>query len=168
SETSQDLNSIAEDPLFVNLSENDFHLTENSPCIDAGDSINAPDFDFDGNPRPQGAGYDIGAYEYFNPIAIHENISKNFNLLNIYPNPFNESTVISYRLNVSGRASLKIYDMTGHEIRTLVNKKQETGKHSVVWDGTTDNGKPVGTGIYFCKLNINNKPVSTKKIMLLK
>ncbi|MCD4698010.1 MAG: T9SS type A sorting domain-containing protein, partial [Bacteroidales bacterium] len=97
-----------------------------------------------------------------------KNTNPNSNLLNIYPNPFNELTVISYTLKVSGRASLKIYDMTGQEVRTLVNKNQSAGKHSVVWDGTTNSGKPVSSGIYFCKLNINKKPVSTKKIMLLK
>ena len=52
--------------------------------------------------------------------------------------------------------------MRGHEIRTLVSKNQAEGKHSVVWDGLTDRGEPVGSGIYFCKLNINNKPISTK------
>jgi hypothetical protein len=52
------------DPLFVNASGADFHLQIDSPAIDAGSSLNAPNTDFDGIPRPQGAGYDIGAYEY--------------------------------------------------------------------------------------------------------
>ena len=88
--------------------------------------------------------------------------------LNNYPNPFNELTVINYSLKVSGRISLKIFDMTGNEVRTLVDENQPAGKHSVVWDGTNELGESVGSGIYFCKLQIDNKPVSTKKIMLLK
>jgi hypothetical protein len=52
------------DPLFVSTSTHDFHLQENSPAIDAGSSVNAPSDDYDGTSRPQGSGYDIGAYEY--------------------------------------------------------------------------------------------------------
>ncbi|MBI5641623.1 MAG: hypothetical protein HZA17_14480, partial [Nitrospirae bacterium] len=52
------------DPMFVNASEADFRLQGNSPAIDGGSSLNAPGNDFDGNPRPSGAGHDIGAYEY--------------------------------------------------------------------------------------------------------
>jgi hypothetical protein len=52
------------DPEFVNSSGTDFHLQGSSPAIDKGSSVNAPVNDFDGNIRPQGVGYDIGAYEY--------------------------------------------------------------------------------------------------------
>lgn len=58
--------------------------------------------------------------------------------------------------------------MQGQEIRTLVNENQPVGEHSVVWDGTNATGELVVSGIYFCKLNIDNKPVSSKKIILLK
>jgi len=92
----------------------------------------------------------------------------NFTLLQNYPNPFNELTVISYTLKISGKVNLKIYDMSGHELRTLVNENQPAGGHSVVWDGMDNLGESVDSGIYFCILNIDNKPVSTKKIMLLK
>jgi parallel beta-helix repeat protein len=51
-------------PLFVNAANADFHLQESSPAIDAGSSSSAPSKDYDGNTRPKGAGYDIGAYEY--------------------------------------------------------------------------------------------------------
>jgi hypothetical protein len=59
-------NNLEINPLFVNPTSTppDFHLQSNSPAIDAGTSTNAPSFDFDGNTRPQGARYDIGAYEY--------------------------------------------------------------------------------------------------------
>jgi hypothetical protein len=57
-------NAVIGDPLFVSVGTADFHLQANSPAIDAGSSLNAPNSDFDGISRPQGAGYDIGAYEY--------------------------------------------------------------------------------------------------------
>ncbi|MCH7588961.1 MAG: right-handed parallel beta-helix repeat-containing protein [Chloroflexi bacterium] len=52
------------DPLFVNPSGNDFHLSANSPAIDNGRALSAPVVDIDGNARPQGLSFDIGAYEY--------------------------------------------------------------------------------------------------------
>jgi parallel beta-helix repeat protein len=51
-------------PMFANPSRADFHLQEDSPAIDNGSAVDAPSDDFDGNPRPQGAGYDIGAFEF--------------------------------------------------------------------------------------------------------
>ncbi len=56
--------NLTVDPRFVNAAGGDFHLQAGSPAIDAGSSLNAPNTDFDGNPRPRGAGYDIGAHEY--------------------------------------------------------------------------------------------------------
>jgi hypothetical protein len=55
---------VEEDPLFVNAPNADFHLQQNSPAIDSGSSIGAPANDYEGNTRPRGSGYDIGAYEY--------------------------------------------------------------------------------------------------------
>ncbi len=57
-------NYVEGNPKFVNPSVADFHLRKKSPAIDNGSSLNAPSDDFDGNPRPQDAGYDIGAFEY--------------------------------------------------------------------------------------------------------
>ncbi len=66
SSSGQDLNSFSATPsqLFVNPSGNDYHLLSTSPAINAGTSTDAPSTDLDGNPRPSGTGYDIGAYEY--------------------------------------------------------------------------------------------------------
>jgi len=67
-------NAIIGDPKFVNPAGGDFHLREDSPAIDSGSSIDAPSDDFDGNPRPQGAGYDIGAFEFIgNGIDVPSN-----------------------------------------------------------------------------------------------
>lgn len=57
-------NAVLGDPKFVNPAAGDFHLQEDSPAIDKGSSVDAPNVDFDGVTRPQGAGYDIGAYEF--------------------------------------------------------------------------------------------------------
>ena len=67
-------------PLFVDVSDTspinwDLHLLSSSPCIDSGTSEGAPDYDIYGNPRPQGSGYDIGAYEYGGPPPFDANFS---------------------------------------------------------------------------------------------
>lgn len=74
SSTGQDANSIAQDPLFA--STNDFTLTSSSPCINAGVSLSDVTEDYLGVPRPIGAGYDIGAYEYTNSL-IKNGLLKN-------------------------------------------------------------------------------------------
>ena len=55
--------NVEADPEFVNASAGNFHLKTSSPAIDAGSSTGAPPFDYEETPRPQGAGFDIGAYE---------------------------------------------------------------------------------------------------------
>ncbi len=79
-----------------------------------------------------------------------------------YPNPFNPKTVISYQLAVSSFASLKIYDILGNEIATLVNQNQNAGMYSVEW-----NAGNFSSGVYFYKLETDGF-TDTKRMMLLK
>jgi hypothetical protein len=55
---------IVADPLVINVAANDYHLQATSPAIDKGVNTNAPTTDFDGTARPQGPGFDVGAYEF--------------------------------------------------------------------------------------------------------
>ncbi|MCH7761877.1 T9SS type A sorting domain-containing protein [candidate division TA06 bacterium] len=68
------------------------------------------------------------------------------------PNPFHGSTVIRYSLPVTTQATLKVYDLTGREVRTLVDGKQEAGSYSVTWDGRDNQGEKAVAGIYFTRL----------------
>ena len=106
---------IEGNPMFVNPSEADFHLQEDSPAIDRASSIDAPSEDFDGIPRPQGAGYDIGAFEF-----IETRIDPGFNAKSLlplifqnYPNPFNPLTNIKYLIAKAGHVELKVYTLSG-------------------------------------------------------
>lgn len=69
-----------------------------------------------------------------------------YNLTQNYPNPFNPSTTIKYDIAKTGKVSLRIYNTLGQEVRTLVNKHQAAGYHSVVWDGKNNEGKTVSSG----------------------
>ena len=68
------------------------------------------------------------------------------------PNPFTPDTRIAFELPVAGRAELKVFDVSGRLIRTLVNEKRPAGPHSVRWDGCDDTGAAVASGVYFYTL----------------
>lgn len=76
-------------------------------------------------------------------------VPSDFELHSNYPNPFNPSTTFSFTLPLDKRVSVKIYDMTGRLVRTLVDGEQYVqGTHSVVWNGLTDGGTAVASGQY--------------------
>ncbi len=104
-----------------------------------------------------------------NALAIVTGVEKDnssspseFALYQNYPNPFNPTTVISYRLSVNSLTTLKVYDLLGKEVATLVNEKQNSGMHSVTFAGTK-----LSTGVYFYRLQ-SGSFVETKKLLLLK
>lgn len=88
-----------------------------------------------------------------------------------YPNPFNPITTFSYSLANESKVDLKIFNIKGQKIKTLVHDRQIAGLHQITWDGTDDNGKHVSTGIYFSHCGINSGDsdyTSVKKVILLK
>ena len=84
-----------------------------------------------------------------------------------FPNPFNPETTISFSVPVSGPTTLKVYNLKGQVIRTLVNDSREAGRHSVVWNGKDDNGNSVSSGMYFFRVHNDGKHV-TRKMLLSK
>jgi hypothetical protein len=86
-----------------------------------------------------------------------------FLLLSNYPNPFNSSTTISYELAVGGFVSLKIYNVLGNEISTLVNEEQKPGKYAVGFD----TANKLSSGIYFSSLMVDGS-VRIRKMIVLK
>lgn len=101
------------------------------------------------------------------PLAVDENIlaEKNFVLYQNYPNPFNPSTIISYRLSASGNVSLKVFDILGNEIATLIdNDFKEAGYYNYLLSTVNF---PLSSGIYFYRLQAGNF-VQTKKMILLR
>jgi len=85
-----------------------------------------------------------------------------FELKQNYPNPFNSSTNIEFSIPEKGFVSLKIYNILGKEIETLVEEEKEKGKHKIQWQP-----KNLPTGIYYLNLVANNKK-TTRKMVLLK
>jgi len=95
------------------------------------------------------------------------NIATTFQVHQNYPNPFNPTTTIAYTLEKNQHITLAIYNVLGQKVKTLVDQKQKSGVHEVVWNGTNDVGKKVVSGVYFYRILTENKSV-TKKMALLK
>lgn len=105
---------------------------------------------------------------------IDDEIPTSFTLEQNYPNPFNPTTIIKYSIplviSTEGRnlfVSLKIYDVLGREIKTLVKQEQASGVYQVNWNGDDQLGNKVSTGIYFYRIDAGDF-VQTKKMLLIK
>jgi hypothetical protein len=90
-----------------------------------------------------------------------------FNLLQNYPNPFNASTILTYEIEKGEKLTLKIYDILGREVRSLVNGLQRPGVYRVIWDGKNNQGREVSSGIYLYQLRVGHYK-QTKKLVLIK
>jgi len=89
-------------------------------------------------------------------IRLHQN----------WPNPFNPSTTILYDLPRSARVRITIRTITGQEIRTLVDRPEAAGSHTVVWDGTDARGRRVSSGVYFCTMSAGSFAATLKMLVL--
>jgi hypothetical protein len=85
-----------------------------------------------------------------------------FELRQNYPNPFNPSTTIEYTIPENGRVSLKVYDILGKEIASLVDKEQNAGTYIVIWDA-----KSFSSGVYFYRI-VSGNYTDTKRMVLKK
>ena len=82
------------------------------------------------------------------------------------PNPCREFTTITYQLPEPGHATLRIYDISGRVVRTLVDERKEAGHNRIRWDGRDGNGKSVPSGIYFYKLQAMDFSQTRKMVLL--
>ncbi|OYV86898.1 MAG: hypothetical protein B7Z63_03285 [Ignavibacteriae bacterium 37-53-5] len=87
---------------------------------------------------------------------------RRFALMQNYPNPFNPTTVISYKLSAFSSVTLKVYDILGREVATLVNGRESAGSHSVTFDGSR-----LASGVYFYRLEAGASS-DTKKLILVR
>ena len=94
-------------------------------------------------------------------------IIKDFSISQNYPNPFNTETTIEYQLPNSSDVSLRIYNIMGQLVKTLVNRNQPVGYYSIQWNGRNDKGDNVSSGIYLYRLNVKDFD-QTKKLVLLR
>jgi hypothetical protein len=95
-------------------------------------------------------------------VAESRTLARSWALHQNYPNPFNPGTTITYQLSAIHHASLKVYDVLGREVATLVNEVQQPGVHTVTWVASNQS-----SGIYFYRL-VAGPFAQTKKSILMK
>lgn len=100
-------------------------------------------------------------------IKDENNVPKEYTLKQNYPNPFNPNTIIRYGLPKESNVSIRIFDLSGQQVKKLIVSHQQAGWHKIVWDATNDFGNPVSTGIYLYRIKANNF-IDVKKMLLLK
>lgn len=101
-------------------------------------------------------------------LAVNDsNLPTHFELTQNYPNPFNPSTTITFTLDVNGTVTLKVFDLMGRKISTLLNNVKKAGTHHIVWNGKDTFGNEMPSGLYLYSLESNGR-VYTKKMQLLK
>jgi len=115
--------------------------------------------------------FDWGVLAEFSSVTsvdkAHSILPTEHRLYQNYPNPFNPVTIINFEVAVSGHIELKIYNVLGQEIRTLVNSAKPAGAHQVIWDGRDNGGRVVSGGIYFYNLQAG-AVVQTRKMLFIR
>ncbi|NNL20406.1 MAG: T9SS type A sorting domain-containing protein, partial [Ignavibacteriaceae bacterium] len=175
------------DPLFVDKIGHiadqgtlDGELQAGSPAINQGENIQAiieamglPWTDINGNPRDSSP--DIGAYESEYSAGVDDDLlgyPSKYALSQNYPNPFNPSTTIRFSIPASSLVTLKVYDVLGNEVATLVSEKKPVGSYEVKFSATGGSASGgdvynLPSGIYFYRLQANDF-AQVKKMILLK
>ena len=103
-----------------------------------------------------------GTFEYSDIVEIYADNPAKYSLDQNYPNPFNPNTKIEFTIPKAGKVSLKVYDIMGKKVKTLINKKMPSGSYKINFDG-----KALPSGVYFYTITANDF-TDSKKMLLLK
>jgi hypothetical protein len=87
-------------------------------------------------------------------------------LVGAWPNPFNPSTAIRFDLAADGPVRLRVYDLSGRRLRTLVDETRQAGHHELVWDGRDGSGRELPSGVYFLRMQADGKEEATRLVLL--
>jgi photosystem II stability/assembly factor-like uncharacterized protein len=116
------------------------------------------------------AGTGKGIYKTTNVTSIKDKPHErqfSFRLYQNYPNPFNASTRIIYELSSPEKVTLKVFNVSGQEIKTLIDKKQQMGSYVIDWDGKDNQGNSVASSIYIIRLS-NGSHIDSQKMLYLR
>lgn len=126
-------------------------------------SVQAIDNNFEGSIFADEASFTIST------VGLSENPTiDNSNNLSNYPNPFSQSTTITFSLQEHAYVNILIYNTNGQIVNSLINQSKDSGKYSVKWDGISSSGAPLKSGIYYYILKINGVPYVKEKCLLFK
>lgn len=98
-------------------------------------------------------------------LMAENNGSKLFKLGQNFPNPFNPTTKIAYRLDKAAQVRLSVYDITGREVNRLVDQYQSVGEYYIEWNSSTSGNQKLASGMYIARLSVDNESMSRKMIL---
>jgi hypothetical protein len=99
-------------------------------------------------------------------ISLNSMIPTASRLYQNFPNPFNPSTRIRFQVAKAGPVKIKVYNVAGQLVRTLVNDTRQPGYYEITWKGTNNNGNTIASGVYFCRMETPGYSRSMKVIVL--
>jgi hypothetical protein len=110
-------------------------------------------------------GISYGQVQPADPVSVGSERPRpiRFRLSQNYPNPFNPTTQISYSISKASQVSLKVYNLRGQEVRTLVDEFKQAGNYSYVF-----NADGLASGVYFYRLKVGQDFTSTKKMLFIR
>jgi hypothetical protein len=100
-------------------------------------------------------------------VEPERGVPAGFLLYDNYPNPFNSGTKITFEISEKSYTAIKVYDITGRLVNTLVNEIRNVGIHEIIWNGTDESGNSISGGVYIYELRVNDS-FTAKKMLLLK
>ena len=100
-------------------------------------------------------------------VAVEAALPRTTELMRSYPNPFNASTVIPFRLGTVAEVRIDVYNLLGQRVRRLLDERRAPGMHKVSWSGTDGRGSPVSSGVYFYRLT-TGEVAETRRCMLIR
>lgn len=118
--------------------------------------------------------YDSAWVRYHDQLGVEKETAitpelNTFAISKIYPQPFSSVVNIEYSVPEASKISLRIYDVTGRLVRTIVFTEQSPGIYRAMWDGKKSSGKKAASGVYFCQLLMNgNEKKTTRKLLLVR
>jgi FlgD Ig-like domain len=152
--------NVYRDDVYIDSTTENFYLDVNLPAYSFIYNIAAV---FSG-------GYEGAWSEDVNTFIVEteeELVSQNM-FHNIHPNPFNPSTTISFSVTqTSSFVNLEVFNIKGEKVKQLLSERLSAGQHSIVWNGEDESGKPVASGVYYCRMQVAEFH-SVKKMILLK
>ncbi len=109
----------------------------------------------------------FGTAEVLGTISVQAMLPVTFQLHQNYPNPFNPTTTIKFDLPKQSNVQIKIYNMLGQEVKTLLNEERVAGFYDLKWDSRNNNGIPVSSGIYIYRI-VTGDFVKARKMLLIR
>lgn len=108
-----------------------------------------------------------GKFKYSDEVNVSLKTPAEYRLMQNSPNPFNPSTTIRFELPAASHVVLRVYDIVGREVATLLNEEQSEGRHEAIWNGKDSHGLSVASGVYIYRLTAGSF-VQTRKMNLMK